>query len=93
MKLIRTERSVAYYNVVGEDIVGEYNIDSISFEELSKIVIPPIDDPELIEGYVLNEIQLEKINDHLINKIIPEYRLYYYVLECTGIYDYISTKN
>ena len=62
MNLVRIERSIAFYNISDEHIVGECNIDTIAFNELAKIVIPPADDPELYEGHVLNKIQLESIN-------------------------------
>ncbi len=88
MKLLRTEREVAYYSIKDESIEGEFNIDTISLNQLLTIVIPNHDDPELIDGYPLTETQLEKINELTNNKIIPNYKLYYYVLECTGIYDY-----
>jgi hypothetical protein len=88
MKLLKTERSVAFYNIYGEQIVGEYNIDEIPDEKLFTIVIPPVDDPLLIDGYPLNRVQFKKINDILKEKIIPDFNLYYYVLESTGIYDW-----
>jgi len=45
------------------------------------------DDPLLYDGYVLTEEQLFEINNLLVNKIKFDFHLYYYVLECTGIYE------
>ena len=91
-QLIRTERTIAKYYLGDQHIVSDENIDSIPLETLLTIVQPRGDDPELIEGYVLNEIQLARINLLLDKKLIFDFDLYYYVLECTGIYDYHQDK-
>ncbi|HSZ33192.1 MAG TPA: hypothetical protein VK772_07765 [Puia sp.] len=88
MNLLKTERSVAFYTIHDEQIVGKYDIDEIPDEKLFTIVIPPVDDPLLCDGYPLNRVQFKKINDILKEKIIPDFNLYYYVLESTGIYDW-----
>ncbi len=90
MNLLRTERIVKYYNNFNEEIVGEYNIDEIPVEALLNIVIPKPDDPLLYDGRILSREQFEKINDILTEKIIPDFNLYYYVLECSGVYDWDS---
>ena len=71
-----------------KNIVGEFNIDSVSIATLLRIVSLHEDDPWLIEGYILTDQQLEEINIEPVEKIVPDYKSYYYVLECTGIYDY-----
>jgi hypothetical protein len=88
MKLLKTERSVKYYNNSDKHVAGEFNIDEIPVETLFTIVIPETDDPLLYDGRVLSREQFEKINDILAEKITPDFNLYYYVLECSGIYDW-----
>ena len=87
-KLIGIERSIAKYNIIDKHIVSEDNIDDISLDNLLLIVTPNYDDPLLYDGYVLNEKQLLEINSHLNNKLVFDSNSFYYVLECTGIYDY-----
>ena len=94
MKLLRTERSIVFYNNNDNDheIAGEVNIDPISVDQLLTIVVPRDDDLELYYGYILSEEQLEKINELVVNKIVPNFETYYYVLECFGIYDWSNGK-
>ena len=86
-KLIRTERTIGTYSLRDEHIVSEENIDTVSLEFLQSIVHPREDDSQLIEGYILDENQLEKINGQLENKLTFDFISFYYVLECTGIYE------
>ena len=86
-KIIQIERSVNIYRNKDDEVVEEIVID-IPLATLKEIVTAKEDDPELYEGYVLEEQQLEKINQLLENKIPPDFNLYYYVLEATGIYDW-----
>jgi hypothetical protein len=88
MKLLKTERSINSYHIQSKNVAEEYNIDEIPIEILFQIVEPNADDPLLYEGQVLSREQFEKINDILAEKIIPDFNLYYYVLECSGIYDW-----
>lgn len=85
-KLIRIERTIAKYSINNEKIISE-EIIAIPIETLISIVTPRDDDPELFGGYPLDENQLSEINDHLKNKLAFNFSVYYYVLECTGIYD------
>ena len=86
-KIIQIERTIGIYRNDDDGVEEEIVID-ISLEDLKSIVVAKDDDPELYEGYILNDQQLEQINTHLENKIIPDFNLYYYVLEATGIYDW-----
>ncbi len=86
-KLLRTERTIAKYNISDEHIVSEYNIDDITLDILLSVIIPKDDDPLLYEGYVLTENQLIEINSHLKNRLHFDLINFYYVLECSGIYD------
>jgi len=89
-KLIRVERTIAKYNIDDEDIISEENIDSVSLGVLLSIVSAKDDDPLLYDGYILNKNQLSEINNYLNNKLTFDFDLYYYVLECAGIYDYTT---
>jgi hypothetical protein len=91
-KLIRVERTINIYNNDDNTPVKEINADVIPFNTLKKIVIPKEDDPLLYDGYVLDANQLKAINNFLKNKIAPNFVLYFYVLECTGIYDWGKNK-
>jgi hypothetical protein len=86
-KLIRVDRSVVVYLIDKEEICLEIPIADISLEDLKSIVPPKDDDPLLYDGYELTESQLNRINDFLENKIVSDFRVYYYILECEGIYN------
>jgi hypothetical protein len=88
--LIRTERSIAKYNISDEHIVSEDIIDDIPLTTLLTIVSPRDDDPLLYEGYVLTETQLTELNNHMNNRLVFNLITYYYVLECAGIYDNVK---
>ncbi|MFY0256520.1 hypothetical protein ACDQ55_21510 [Chitinophaga sp. 30R24] len=85
-ELIRIEREIKIYRKNDSEIIREINIDSIDFNIIIEIVPPPEDDPLLYEGHILNENQLIKFNHYLQEPINPNFDLYFYVLECTGIY-------
>ena len=87
MQLLRIERTIAKYKNSDEHIVDEFNIDIIPLNNLLEIVTPKEDDPLLYDGYVLSEFQFEQINSLLEVKITPDFRLFYYVLECAEIYE------
>jgi hypothetical protein len=85
-KLQRVERTINIYKL-NNKMVDEINIDHIPFEMLKRIVNPKEDDPLLYDGYILNAQQLENFNRFIDNKIVNDFELYFYVLECSGIYD------
>ena len=85
-KLIRIERTINIYNENNE-LIKEINID-IPIKKLKNIVLPKEDDPLLYDGYVLSREQLENINSHIKDKILPNFESNSYVLECTGIYNW-----
>ena len=87
-KLERVERTINIYSNESKDLVKEISIDNIPIDKLKNIVIPKDGDPLLYLGYVLNEAQLKKLNNELGNIIEPNFSLYYYVLECHGIYNW-----
>lgn len=86
-KIVEIERSVNIYQNSDSELVEEIII-GIPLETLREIVQAKEDDPSLYEAYILNEQQLEKINQHLEKKIIPDYQQFFYVLEAAGIYDW-----
>jgi len=86
-KLEKVERTVNIYSKETKDEVEEVSID-IPLEKLKSIVTPKDGDPLLYRGYVLDVEQLREINDELAGRIKPDFKLYYYVLECHGIYNW-----
>ncbi len=86
-KLERVERTLNIYNKETKDEVEEINID-IPLERLKSIVTPKEGDPLLYRGYVLDARQLKEINNDLSGSVKPDFKLYYYVLECHGIYNW-----
>jgi hypothetical protein len=88
-KLISIERTINVCNSKDDELLEEHNIDDIPFEQLKTIVVPKDDDPLLYDGYVLTEDQLKALNNIMKgNKILPDYTTCFYVLECSGIYDW-----
>ena len=87
-KLIKVEREINVYENDSNELVEEMNIDYLSFDILKGIILPKEDDPLLYVGYVLDTDQLIKINEYLKQKIVPNFNLFFYVLECRGIYDW-----
>lgn len=86
-KLLRVERTICIYRKTEDSFSKEINVDSIPFDILKTIVIPKDDDPLLYDGYVLTLNQIEEINKFLKEKIIPNFSDFFYVMECSGIYD------
>jgi len=86
-KIVKIERSIRIYLNNDNELVEEIIID-IPLEKIKEIVVPPEDDPELYEGYILNEEQLGKFNQLLENKITADFSQFFYVLEAAGIYDW-----
>jgi hypothetical protein len=87
MNLLSIKRSIATYSLANETILEEVNIDFVPIDKLLTIVSPRTDDPLLYEGYILTEKQIEYINALLLEKIMPNFEIYYYVLECEGVYE------
>lgn len=86
-KLEKVERSINIYDSKTEDLIREIDID-IPLERLKNVVAPKEGDPLLYRGYILDAKQLEEINNDLGGIIKPDFNLYYYVLECHGIYNW-----
>ena len=86
-KIIQIERSVNIYRKEDDEALEEIIIE-IPLETLKEIITPKEDDPQMYEGYLLNEEQLAKINALIETKIVPDFNENYYVLEATGIYDW-----
>lgn len=86
-KLIRVERSVQAYRNSDNELVDDFILD-ISLNELLKIVSPKEDDPDLIDGYILDKNQIEKLNEFAERKIESDFKLYWYVLVCLGVYNW-----
>jgi|JI10StandDraft_1071094.scaffolds.fasta_scaffold1029117_1 hypothetical protein len=90
-KLLRTERAINVYKKTRSKHLGqtlmEVNIDKIPLDKLIEIIIANPDDPLLLNVYILKADEIKKLNEFLDNKIIPDFKLYAYYLECYGIYD------
>ena len=86
-KLLGIERTINTYVKKNNDLVTKINIDKIPFAQIKSLVSPKEDDPLLYEGYVLEEKKVEQLNSYLEKKIRPDFGLYFYVLECYGIYE------
>lgn len=87
-KLIRVERTLNIYTNSDNSLIKEINIDEVPFDVLEKIVAPKVDDPLLYDGYVLSIEQIQEFNKVLRNSIVPDFKSFFYVLECGGIYDW-----
>jgi hypothetical protein len=86
-KLKGVERFVNTYSIGKEDLVKEIPI-NISVEILKSVVTPKEGDDLLYMGYILDEKQLHQLSVILGLTIVPRFKLYYYVLECVGTYDW-----
>ena len=62
---MKIERVITKYNNTDDSFKGEFNIDSIPFEELAGIFSPKKDDPMMYDPYEINLEQAEVINRHL----------------------------
>jgi hypothetical protein len=62
---MKIERVITKYNNSDDSFEGEFNIDSIPFEELIGIFSPKKDDPLMYDPYEINLEQSELINRHL----------------------------
>lgn len=69
-------------------ILKEINIDSIDFNILIKIVKPRKRDPQLFENYTLNKRQLNEINKFIDNKIVIDFKSFFYLLAREGEYEW-----
>jgi hypothetical protein len=86
-KLESVERTINIYANDTEKLVEEIDID-IPVERLKNVVIPEDGDILLYRDYLLNPKQLDELNSDLGGIIKPDFDLYYYVLECHGIYNW-----
>ena len=86
-KLLGVERTLNVYTNSDNEPVDEKNVDIIPLSTLKKIFPPKEDDPDLYDGYILDAKQLQEINNYIQAKIQPNFEQYFYVLECSGIYD------
>jgi hypothetical protein len=85
-KLLRVERTINIYDT-DDELIEEIEID-IPLEILQNIIVANDDDPLLYDGYELNEVQLQKLNDNLQNKLLFDLKQYSYVLVAGGIYNW-----
>ena len=86
-KLIKIERSIQVSRNSDDGLLENILLD-ISLDELLNIVTAKEDDPELFDGYMLDENQIEKLNNFSERQIQPDFKSYWYVLVCLGIYDW-----
>ena len=86
-KLKRVERTINIYTNDSEKLVKEIDI-NIPVERLKSVLIPEDGDNQLYRDYLLDRKQLDELNNDLGGIIKPDFDLYYYVLECHGIYNW-----
>ena len=90
-KLIREERTVASYKKTKSKYLGnpvkEVNVDLISLDTLRQIVTPNSEDFFLCDAYELFDEEISKLNKYIDDKIIPDFTMLEYFLECYGIYE------
>jgi hypothetical protein len=86
-KLERVERTINIYTNDSEKLVKEIDI-NIPVERLKSVLIPEDGDNQLYRDYLLDRKQLDELNNDLGGIIKPDFDLYYYVLECHGIYNW-----
>jgi hypothetical protein len=86
-KLKRVERTINIYTNDSEKLVKEIDI-NIPVKRLKNVVIPEEGDNQLYRDYLLDRKQLDELNNDLGGIIKPDFDLYYYVLECHGIYNW-----
>lgn len=87
-KLEKVERSINIYSHFDKELIGAISID-IPIDVLRDIIKSSDQgDFMLYLGYVLDRQQLEEINCKLGGVMQPDFNQNYYVLECTGIYNW-----
>lgn len=86
-KLESIERTINIYTNGTEELVKEIDI-NIPVERLKNVVIPEDGDSLLYRDYLLDRKQLDELNNDLGGIIKADFDLYYYVLECHGIYNW-----
>jgi len=78
---MKIERVITKYNNTDDSFEGEFNIDSIPFEELAGIFSPQKDDPLMYDPYEINVVQAELINRRLPSSFPFEFSEYSYFVE------------
>lgn len=86
-KLLRVERTIVTYRLTDNASLKQISLDSFEFDQQVQIVPLKEDDPLLYNGYELTPYQVEQFNLILPAPIFPNFGLFFYVLECTGIYE------
>lgn len=87
-KLKEVERFINIYkNKNDPQLIEEIRID-IPLEKLRTIVPPKNDDYLLYMGYMLTKEQVDELNKELGGVLKPDFKIYYYVLEAVGHYDW-----
>jgi len=90
MKLIGVDRVLEVYRRSDDELVSEIPL-SLSLTQLKGIVTPePFDDYNLYRPYELTFEQADKLINLAEISMNFDYELFFYVLECHGIYDWYS---
>jgi hypothetical protein len=88
MKLIRVERAIEIHsNNKKNKLIKEHSVDHIDIEILRKISNSDEQDLEVYDCYELDENQIMAFNEYLLEKIEPDFKKFFYVLVCLGIYE------
>jgi hypothetical protein len=86
-KLERVERTLSIFNNNSNDLLQELEV-KVPLGKLKLIVIPKVGDDELYLPYVLDELQLKRLNELMGHAIKPDFQKNYYVLEANGVYNW-----
>ena len=87
-KLVRVERTINVYSRRSNELVKEINIDHLLLSAIKDIIAPREEDSELVLGYVLDKKQLQHLLREAHIDLKTDFRIHFYVLEATGIYDW-----
>jgi hypothetical protein len=77
---MKIERIISSFDKETEKLIGEYNVDHISFEVLKSIIKSRKNDPLMYEAYGINRKQSEELSQYIDLKF--DFNHYIYELNC-----------
>jgi hypothetical protein len=85
-KLEPVERTLSIFDNHSKDLLQELEV-GVPLDMLKLIVTARDGDHELYLPYVLDELQIGRLNELMGNRLQPDFESNYYVLEVNGIYN------